>query len=432
MEVGHVATQSAEWDQMAEERADEVCRALVRVGVMTHGQIARLLNVHPMTELRLTQRRWWDRFEDQAKVSREARRRYRVANRISGLVHLTDSALTMWATREGLNSTTNYIRPASLGAMLNVAEVLIRMRHEGTLYDRWDLMMPRTSEDATKESLHAWLIRREDEEYDEIRLGLFILPMRFKTGEDSKKGSILSGTMRQVLQHSTTKRTILLVTRQYYPTILQMLLNTERLRSQDTGFYLLPYESFLEHPSWFLESLVQAEREQRKSLVRTCFSGQQQEVRGGHGPMYGALVKQDGVYSVIDTWVAGSIDRARQWKQDEAGYVVPNLERPQIAIPHVFVQDATMLTSLEAALHPRKKQYGKYTSCVVETEPWPDDVITPDEWPPYAQASARALVDPRAGERSCAPPFNADELDDENWTEEFNRMMRGEGEGEPW
>ena len=428
--------QSMEWDQVADERADEVCRALIRLGIMTHGQITRLLDVHPMTEWRLTHRRNWDRFVEQKKISSEARRRYTVPTRISGLVRLTDSALAQWANREGLQRVENYVRSEMLGQRLNLVEVLIQMRHAGLLYDRWDLMLPQAKPSRgfakTHEGLHAWLVRREDQNHGEVKLGLFILPTRFAGKEDMKKGYILSGTMRQVLQHSGPGRTILLATRENYPLILRLLLNKQNLSEQDAGFYLLPYESFLEHPGWFLESLVTAESVQRTSLVEECFDGQYQEVRGGHGPMYGALVKQDGVYIVIDTWVAGSIDRARQWKQDEDGYVVPNLERPQVAIPHVFVQDATMLTSLEAALHPRKKQYGKYTSCVVETEPWPDDVITPEEWPPYAQASARALVDPRAGEHSGAPLFNPDELDDENWTEEFNRMMREEGEGEPW
>ena len=427
-----------EWDALASKRADEVCRALVRIGAMTYAQMGRLLQIDTKTASRLVRRTCWDRFEEQTKISSVMRRRYRVASHVTRLVRLSDVTLEHWANREGLTRARNYIRPELLGATLAIAEILISMRRDGMLYDKWDIMLPQTTDRnnaGDKEGLHAWLIRHEDDDYDEIRLGLFVLPTKLMAAEDGRKGLILSGTMRQVLQHATTDRTILLASREYYGTILRLLLNKEALRQQDAGFYLLPYESFLEHPGWFLESLVTAESVQRTSLVEECFDGQYEQVRGGHGPMYGALVKRDGVYSVVDTWVDGSIDRARQWKQDEAGYVVPNLERPQVAIPHVFVQDATMLTSLEAALHPRKKQYGKYTSCVVETEPWPDDVITPDEWPPYAQASARALVNPRAGEHSGAPLYNPDELaelDDENWTEEFNRMMREEGEGEPW
>ncbi|GMA59432.1 hypothetical protein GCM10025858_39360 [Alicyclobacillus sacchari] len=100
----------AEWEALAEARASEVARAMVRMGVMTNGQIARLLAIHQKSAQRLLLRRR-DMFEVQYKVPKHVTSgRYVVpGNRIMSLLRLSDHALSEWSERVGLSRTRNRV-----------------------------------------------------------------------------------------------------------------------------------------------------------------------------------------------------------------------------------------------------------------------------------------------------------------------------------
>ncbi|TDY42129.1 hypothetical protein C7445_1181, partial [Alicyclobacillus sacchari] len=80
---------AAEWEALAEVRSVELARALVRMGVMIHGQAARLLRIPWQTAKDLTTHRW-DMFEVQYKVPKHVTSgRYVVpGNRIMSLLRL--------------------------------------------------------------------------------------------------------------------------------------------------------------------------------------------------------------------------------------------------------------------------------------------------------------------------------------------------------
>ena len=399
--------QTEKWQVESERRADEVSRALVRVGVMTHGQITRLLRIPATSAQRLT-RRYGGRFEEQQTYSPKIRSAYSVAKRITALVRLTELARGEWARREGIDEPRARVKAESLGHALMTTEVLIRMRQDGLLYDRWDLRAP----EGKGEGLHAWLTRREDEGYPEFRLGLFILPMKSTAMEDYKKSSILSGTLRRVLQNETVKQTLFLATREYYASFLRLLTTRENLVGQTNGFYLLPFESFMEHPGWYLESIVQRERIPKLSLVAEHYEGRQYNVgEDGVGPPYGTLVNNDdGYYEIADLWIDGNVSRARTWKDDVRGYQING----QVAVPHVYVYDDTMRESLNAVC--RMRVTGRKDACKVQVEAWPYGVVTPKEWPQSWTESPQLVVYDAEAEAKAAAEF------DEKYAEYEDRM----------
>lgn len=363
-----------EWEARSEERADEVSRALVRMGVMTHGQLTRLLGINPKSERDLI-RRWWDRFEEQHNVAKwVASSRYSVpGNRVMRLVRLTDAALTEWAEREGIRRARNRVKPSMLAQTINMGEVLIALRRDGALYDEWDMMLPQDGD----EGLHAWLVKQDDPDY---RMGLFLLPTRLTREEQGKKGLIYHGVIRRVIQNTKIRDTLFLVPRKYYAVALRLLSYIEQVGGE---LYVLPFESFLENPGWYLDSLYRGESQQRASLIDVL-----RPVRKLNMPLqyqFAALVQlQDGRYRMIDTYTSGDVKRVQNWLRFMLGYQVPNTG--QVAGADVYVFDETMREGLEAVLRMKSKK--QFDVSMVEVHGWPEGMVKPK---PAREASQDAF-----------------------------------------
>jgi hypothetical protein len=386
------------WETLAERRANEVCRALVRMGVMTHAQVARLLNVHGQIATDLVRNRW-DRFEVQRKVpKRITQGRYMVpGNRLLSLVRLSDEAMAEWATRERLTRVRNRVSPDVLAQTLNLVELLIRLRHDGLVYDRWDMMLPQNED----EGLHAWLVKKDDNQF---KIGLFLLPMKLNAVDKGKKGLIFHGTLRRVIQHSTVENTLFLVTRAYYETALRPLCTIERVGRH---FYLLPFESFMAHPGWYLDAILNGDLMQRKVLVDDILDWEDSLMVPVQHNFAALLGFDDGRYRFVDTYVDGSIDRVRNWRTYTLGYQVP--KTAAVAGADVYVFDETMRDGLQKLLSMKDRK--THESSMVEVHPWPDGLITPDALKGSCEHNAVYHK----------PLINEDELqDDESWLKYFN------------
>jgi len=364
---------AAEWEALAEVRSAELARALVRMGVMIHGQAARLLRIPWQTAKDLTTHRW-DMFEVQYKVPKHVTSgRYVVpGNRIMSLLRLSDHALSEWSEREGLSRTRNRVPADMLGQTLNMVEMLIRLRHDGLLYDEWDMMLPQNGD----EGLHAWLVKRDGD----YTLGVFLLPMRIRN--EDKRSFILSGIIRRVIQNSSVSQVLFLAPREHYRVALQNLSTIERV---GRTFYLLPWESFLEHPRWFLEAIYDDENRQRKYLVEADVVDWDDRMRVPPQHAFGAFLRlPDGRYRLVDTYVNGSTDRVRNWREFIYGYQVPNTG--QVAGADVYVFDETMREGLEAVLRMKSKK--QFDVSMVEVHGWPEGMVKPK---PAREASQDAF-----------------------------------------
>ena len=362
------------WEALAERRATELARALVRMGVMTHGQAARLLRVPWQTAKDLTTHRW-DMFEVQYKVSKRVTSgRYVVpGNRIMSLLRLTDGTLEAWSQQEGITRTRNRVPPEMLGQTLNMVELLIRMRHDSLLYDEWDMMLPQNGD----EGLHAWLVKQDDD----YTLGVFLLPMRLKREETWKRGFIFNGVIRRVVQNSSVTKILFLATREHYAVALRNLSTLERV---GRTFYLLPWESFLAHPKWFLDAIYEGDRMQRNHLVENIFDSDD-KLRVPVEYAFAALLRlRGGRYRFVDTYVNGSTDRVRNWREYIYGYQVPNTG--QVAGADVYVFDETMREGLDAVLRMKSKK--QFDVSMVEVHGWPEGMVKPK---PACEASQDAF-----------------------------------------
>ncbi|MCL6599564.1 MAG: hypothetical protein K6T81_12605 [Alicyclobacillus macrosporangiidus] len=394
------------WETLAEQRADEVCRALVRLGVMTHAQVARLLNVHGQIATDLV-RNMWDQFEVQRKVPKNITKgRYVVpGNRLMSLVRLNRDVMAQWAAREQLARTRNHVPSDVLAQTLNLVELLIRLRHDGLIYDKWDIMLPQNGD----EGLHAWLVKKGEKGEEDFKIGLFLLPMKLTPAEQSKKGMIFHGTLRRVIQHSTVKNTLFLATREYYETALRPLSTIEIIGRH---FYLLPWESFKAHPGWYLDAIVRGDHIQRKALVDDTIDWEDSLMVPVQHRFAALLGFDDGRYRFVDTYVDGSIDRVRNWRTFTLGYQVP--KTAAVAGADVYVFDETMRDGLEKLLSMKDRK--THESSIVEVHPWPDGMIRPTE-------STKTVVERRPAtppaDELFDEPLTLEDMDEEDWPDYF-------------
>ncbi len=362
-------------EETLQARTEEASRALARVGIMTHAQIARLLGVHHVVEQRVVAGNI-DGFTEQGRISTAiARQNWTVpGNRVLHLVRLTREAAAQWAEREGLPRVPYYVSGAKTQAQrLNVAEVLIGLRHAGVLYEKWDMMLPKDPSGG----VHSLLVRQENG----FRLGLYLLPDRYEKGSARSIRYSLQNTTHPVVQSPSAQTTLFLVKREYYATALRVLSRPE----VEPHFYLLPLESFMEEPEWYLEAIATQDQAQRKSLVDGVLGDCEGFGVPAHHDYYPALLKLDEwTYRFVDTWVNGSITRVRQWREDKDKYQVPGVGR--IALANVYVYDETMRKALEKVVKPpskpkkkKKKTVGDGHVEMKEEEP-PKSIVDVQKW----------------------------------------------------
>ncbi|WP_054967446.1 hypothetical protein [Alicyclobacillus ferrooxydans] len=341
---------SQQWEQQTNIRADEVCKALVRMPLMTYVQMARLLSISPQQARNLVTHTW-DRLCEQPyhKAYRSPRFKFG-SNRLKAMVKLTDPAMDTWSKQEGVASR-NQVKPKDIDRVLTVTDILVELRLRGALYDNWDMMLPQT----VNEGLHAWLVRK-----DGYKMGVYVLPTQYDQMEDAKRTVILRGIIRRVTQHIGVTDTLFLVPAQQYESILRIM---TKLKNDGHSLFLLPLEPLLTEPEWFLNAIADHEKRAMEALWPLLdvqetlpFTAQYQ---------YAALCKfGPRLCRFIDVYSNGSVDRVRTWlsSRNSFAYQVPGTG--EAAKAWVYAYHPIMTEVLATVLSERET--------ITEVYPWPE------------------------------------------------------------
>ncbi|MCF8567674.1 hypothetical protein LLE49_23420 [Alicyclobacillus tolerans] len=343
---------SQRWEEKTNLRADEVCKALVRMPLMTYVQIARLLSISPQQARNLVKHAW-DRLCEQPYHSKHRSSKFVVgSHRLKVMVKLTEEAQKMWSEQERIISRSQ-VRPKDIDRVLSVMDILVELRWKGVLYDKWDMMLPQT----TSEGLHAWLVRS-----DGYKMGMYLLPTRYDEIEFAKRAVILRGIIRRVTQHIGVSDTLFLVPTQQYENTLRIM---TKLKNDGQSLFLLPLEVFLTDPEWYLNAIADRERHGIQALwplldIQDTFTFTAQY-------QYAALCKfGPRLYRFIDVYSNGSIDRVRAWQSAENAFAYQIPGTGEAATAWVYVYDQTMAEALVKIIGER--------DIITEFYPWPNAV----------------------------------------------------------
>lgn len=338
---------SQQWEEQTNIRADEVCKALVRMPLMTYVQMARLLSISPQQARNLVIHAWNRLCElPYHKAYRSPRFKFG-SNRLKSMVKLTDQAMDTWTKREGLTSR-NQVKTKDIDRILTVTDILVELRVRGVLFDKWDMMLPQT----VSEGLHAWLVRNGGQ-----KIGLYVLPTQYDQMDSAKRTVIVRGIIRRVTQHIGVMDTLFLVPVKHYESILRMM---TKLKSDGHSLFLLPLEPFLAEPEWFLNAIADREKQAMEALwplldVKETlpFTAQYQ---------YAALCKfGPRLYRFIDVYSNGSVDRVRAWMSmvNAFAYQVPGTG--EAAKAWVYAYHPTMADALVKVIGERESTTEVYS-----------------------------------------------------------------------
>ncbi|WP_054967758.1 hypothetical protein [Alicyclobacillus ferrooxydans] len=340
---------SQQWEELTNMRTDEVCRALVRTPLMTYVQIARLLSISPQQARNLVIHAW-DRLCEQPYNKAHRSQRFRFgSNRLKVLVKLTDEAMVTWSKREGIVSR-NVVRPKDINRVLSVTDILVNLRVNGVLYDKWDMMLPQTM----NEGLHAWFVRK-----DGYKLGMYLLPTQVDRMENAKRTLIVRGIIKRVTQHIGVTDTLFLVPAGQYESTLRIM---TKLKSDGQSLFLLPLEPFVAEAEWFLNAIADREKQGMEALWPLLdvqdtlpYTAQYQ---------YVALCKLGPrLYRFIDVYTNGSVDRVRAWLSSDNMFAYPIPGTGQAAKAWVYAYHPVIAEALVKVL-------GECAS-ITEVYPWP-------------------------------------------------------------
>lgn len=340
---------SQQWEEQTNLRADEVCRALVRMPLMTYVQIARLLSISPQQARNLVTHAW-DRLYEQPYHTKYRSPRFTVgSHRLKVMVKLTEEAMISWSKQEGIVSR-NQVRSKDIDRVLSISNILVELRLKGVIYDKWDMMLPQT----TNEGLHAWLVRK-----DGYKMGMYLLPTRYDQIENAKRAVILRGIIRRVTQHIGVTDTLFLVPAEQYESTLRIMAN---LKSDGQALFLLPLEPLLTEPEWFLNAIADREKQGMEALWPLLdvqetlpFTAQYQ---------YAELCKfGPRLYRFIDVYSNGSVDRVRAWLSADNAFAYQVPGTGEAAKAWVYAFHPVMAEALVKVIGERES--------ITEVYPWP-------------------------------------------------------------
>ena len=331
---------SQQWEEQTNIRADEVCRALVRTPLMTYVQIARLLSISPQQARNLVTHAWERMCEQPYNKAHRSQRFSFGSNRLKVLVKLTDEAMVTWSKREGIASR-NVVRPKDINRVLSVTDILVNLRVNGVLYDKWDMMLPQT----TNEGLHAWFVRK-----DGYKLGMYLLPTQVDRMENAKRTLIVRGIIKRVTQHIGVTDTLFLVPTGQYESTLRIM---TKLKSDGQSLFLLPLEPFVAEAEWFLNAIADREKQGMEALWplldvqdKLPYTAQYQ---------YAGLCKLGPrLYRFIDVYTNGSVDRVRAWLSSDNMFAYPIPGTGQAAKAWVYAYHPIMADALTSVLRERE------------------------------------------------------------------------------
>jgi|GEM_PF-6505816 len=378
----------AKWDEyraLMAAREEEACRALIRVPRMKVTQLAALLDIAPEQISRLLRvsgmvdvasyvpKKMHDRSYEQKPL-----------NPMKHMVQLSEEALEAWAEQEGIRPRKFW--PKDAGKMFELASVLIALRRAGLLYDKWDLHVPQADPEGERMSpFQAWLIDKGEG----MRYGLYVLP-RFYPEREQKRA--IHGIVRKLTQKGGSEIPIIFLVHaedgaEYWKAMEPLLLHEERI-------HLLPHETFVHDPRFYLDALRTGEKSAYRTIRPHVPRGASFAVPVEHSEFLEmAEVEPEaegGMVRLITMYSTGDIQRTRLWRgktnNNHPGRV-PGGTR--LALGRVYVKDEVMRAALKESLESvhrtrnekLKEEYHDYPF-VADVEPWPDeDAWEPDNWP---------------------------------------------------
>jgi len=314
------------WELRDNAHTAEVCRALVRVPVIKHVQIAKLVGIREEQAFRLVHHAYHELIRRPYRQEKHRSTRYTGTQGLRSYVQLTREAAAVWGEHENITPRI-HLRSNDLIRYLATMNVLVELKTAGVLYDEWDMNLPQ--EEGTP--FHAVLTHQESG----YRLGLYFLPEKYGGDKRNKKLSVLRGIVRKVDQKATVDGVLYLVPRVHYADALRVFLKLD-LASHSS--FLLPTESFTENPRHFLWAIRVSEAWHLSELLRVLKPVEQLPRPVQYN--FATLVKfEDDRYRLIDTYVAGDVRRIRDWLYDTRflGMTVP--ETGKVASAQVFVFD---------------------------------------------------------------------------------------------
>jgi len=340
---------SRQWEALANERADELCRALVRMPLMTYKQVGTLLSVGPSIARKIVADSW-DRFTVLKYRDNYVSPRYSIATKhLKSVITLTNATFNEWSEREGIQSK-RFVRPEVYDRVLSVTELLIQMRLKGVLYDKWNFMWPQIA----NEGLHAWVERKTDAH----RIGVYLLPTKYKYDSYKTLVHTQRGILRRVTQHIQSAETLFLVPAEQYAMSLRIL---TKLKYEGIALFLLPLETFLNNPELHLNAIIDSDSQGSHTVMNHHQWFDRFPLPGHY--QYHALVRvEPDVYRFIEVYASGHIERLQSWLNDNKfGYDVP--DTGSIATAWVYAYDNVIAEGLRSVLAE--------TANIVDVKSWP-------------------------------------------------------------
>ncbi len=340
-----------EWEQLALERKDEICRALVRIPAISYGQISRMLGIGRNRARDLV---WnmWGKLEEanfNPEKHRAGQRYVAGSNRMKHLVRMDEDEQEDWERSTGIHSALKQIKVGHVGRLLLTMDILIAMYQKGMLYELWDIMMPQEE----VQSLHASILNRQTGH----SIGVFLLPNYYP--KDTSVKTVINGIMYKLMQNIAVDEVLLLTPLKHYETTYQMV---SKLKDASSfRLYLLPFESFVKEPDWFLPEIMGV-----SSGIDAVMGDVVEELPVPlQYEAFQKLVRLKEVgYRLIDVWTSGSIEAVTAWLDEKwrdrgIGYQIGGA----MAIPRVYIYDEVMLSTITKIVDKRNYQ--------IEVMGWP-------------------------------------------------------------
>ncbi len=290
------------YDAVRGARADEMCRALIRVPYMTIPLAAKLLGIDRKDVpgiLNHTASRWRMVPYD-PKKHRSTRYPDETHNRLERFIGLSETARMEWAEREGV-STNKYVEPGDVGKQFKLMRVLIAMRRAGMLYEQWDFRKSQHGD-----NVHAVLIAPGD-----YRIGLFLLPHHH---EDNRLDSSIRGSFKKIAENSELGKIVLLAKNSLYERALKGALSYQM---RESHIYILPLDSVLTNPRAYLWAVYDDESAAAQMMRKQVKFQEVWKSGGGKSAITGNIA---GVgRRTVDVYTNGHVGRLKSWVGVEGG-----------------------------------------------------------------------------------------------------------------
>ena len=317
--------------------------ALIRIPVMTRSQLARYVGITPMRVKRLLE--YYPAEFNQHTYDGRLHQATRYGQRMNGTQYLVRLSPYGYTRLSHVLDRPRPIRPHSIGRVLVTGEVLLAFKRLELIGTTWNIRVPREHH----VSVHAWMQYHED---DHPSIGVYILPHQGAVWTGKK--SILRGTVDRTIQNVQVGHLLFLCPVVHYEHALRQLVQMEYGAG---NLHLLPWESFLQSPAFFLDA-IRDPRNAVEQYLAAYPPKRRLPVPASHN-WFGAFIEdQAGVYKLIDCWNGGDVRRVQAWVEDfrERVYLIPD-DPGKAAGGWVYAADETMRDALSQLFERCARSY---------------------------------------------------------------------------